>query len=320
MQIPRKAIRYIVKIKWVHSLIKASRKIVLPGFEGIPLYIVSKFFFHGIQNGALIMRAQSLAFSFFLALFPSVIFLFTLIPYLPIADFQDTLFGLLKDILPSAAFEAAEETITDIIKKHHGGLLSFGFISALYFSTSGFNSMMSAFNETFHEIETRTVLRQRLVSVFMVFITACLLLSAIILIVFSEIALQKFIKTDAVSYYLILVGKWLILLALCFFFISFNYYLGPKRKKGFYFFSPGAIFATLLTVLTSLIFTYYVNHFGNYNRLYGSIGTLIVFMLWMYFNSLILLLGFDLNASIVSAKENHNKAIFKQKNYILKKK
>lgn len=315
----RKGIRYIINTKWIHSIIKSSRKVVLPGFEGIPLYIVTKFFFQGIQNGALIMRAQSLAFSFFLALFPSVIFLFTLIPYLPIADFQDSLFDLMKDLLPSSAFDAAEETLVDIIKKHHGGLLSFGFISALYFSTSGFNSMMTAFNETFHDIETRSVIRQRLVSIFMVFITSCLLAIAIVLIVYSELALQKLIKTDVLVYYLILFGKWFVLIALCFCFISFNYYLGPKRKNGFKFFTPGATFATLLTLLASLIFTYYVNHFGNYNRLYGSIGTLIVFMLWMYFNSLILLLGFDLNVSIISAKEKHNKAIAKQKNYLLKK-
>ena len=309
----RQGIKWLVKIKLVHKAIKASRKIILPGFEGESLYVVSKFFFQGMNNGMLNMRAQSLAFSFFLALFPSVIFLFTLIPYIPIEHFQDSLFSLLQTLLPKSAFIAAEETIFDIIKKHRGGLLSFGFISALYFSTNGFNAMMHAFNATIHDIETRTGLRQRLISLLMVIITTLLVSIAIALIVFSEIGLHHLFEKDRATYYLILFGKWIILITLCFCFISFNYYLGPKRKRGFRFFSPGSILATFLTIITSILFAYYVNNFGNYNKLYGSIGTLIVLMLWIYINSLILLIGFDLNASIVSAKRKIN-----QKNRALK--
>lgn len=301
----RKNIKRLIKFKLIYRAIKGSRKIILPGFEGVSLYVVSKFFFQGINNGKLNMRAQSLAFSFFLALFPSVIFLFTLIPYIPIYHFQDSLFNLLQTLLPKAAFEATEGTIADILKNQRGGLLSVGFISALYFSTNGFNEMMNAFNETYHDIETRTNLKQRLVSILMVFITTLLVSIAISLIVLSEIGLNSIIEKDKIVYYLILFGKWIILIALCFCFISFNYYLGPKRKKGFRFFSPGSIFATILTIITSIVFAYYVNNFGNYNKLYGSIGTLIVVMLWIYINSLILLLGFDLNSSILSAKRKH---------------
>ncbi len=314
----QKAIRRLIRFKPVYRIIKASRKIVLPGFEGMPLYVVSKFFIQGIQEGALITRAQSLAFSFFLALFPSIIFLFTLIPYIPIENFQDSLFNLLQTLLPESAFEATEETIADIIKNERSGLLSFGFVSALYFSTNGFNAMMNAFNETFHDIETRSVLKQRLISLFMVIITTIMVSTAIALIVFSELGLHYLIEKDMVAYYLILFGKWFILIALCFCFISFNYYLGPKRKRGFRFFSPGSILATFLTIITSVLFAYYVNNFGNYNKLYGSIGTLIVIMLWIFINSLILLLGFDLNASILSAKRKYGKAnITRQRIHIL---
>ncbi|MFY9309836.1 MAG: YihY/virulence factor BrkB family protein [Bacteroidia bacterium] len=314
----QKAIRRLIKFKPVYRAIKASRSIILPGFEGMPLYVVTKFFIQGLQQGALVMRAQSLAFSFFLALFPSIIFVFTLIPYIPIANFQDSLFNLLQALLPQAAFEATEGTIADIIKNQRGGLLSFGFVSALYFSTNGFNAMMNAFNETFHDIETRSVLKQRLISILLVFITMLMVSVAIALIVFSELGLNYLIETDTVSYYLILFGKWFILVALCFCFISFNYYLGPKRKRGFRFFSPGSILATFLTIITSILFAYYVNNFGNYNKLYGSIGTLIVIMLWIFINSLILLLGFDLNASILSAKRKYgNSTITRQRIHIL---
>lgn len=302
-----KHIRYLVKTKPAHSFLKGSRKLVLPGFEGQSLYVVSKFFIKGMQNGLLNMRATSLAFSFFLALFPSIIFLFTLIPYIPIDNFQDYLFNLLQSVMPKSAFEATEGTIADIINKPRGGLLSFGFISALYFSTNGFNAMIDAFNETYHTIETRHPLWQRLVSLAMVFVTVLMLTIAILLIIFSEIGLHKLVHHDKTLYYLLLIGKWTILFALSFGLISFNYFIGPKKKKGWKFFSAGSIFAAVLIALASLAFAYYVNNFGTYNSLYGSIGTLIVVLLWIYINSLILLLGFDLNASIHSAKEANEK-------------
>lgn len=302
-------IRRLVKLKPVHRTVKASRKVILPGFEGLSFYVVSKFFFQGIRNGALNMRASSLAFNFFLALFPSIIFLFTLIPYIPIEHFQDQLFNLLRSLLPKSAFEATEDTIADIIKNPRGGLLSIGFISALYFSTNGFNAMINAFNETYHEIETRSKLMQRLVSIVIVIVTTVLILSAVTLIILSELAFQRLVHADRLTYYLILFGQWIILLAVCFCFISFNYYMGPKRHKGWRLFSAGSIFATVLTILTSVVFAYYVNNFGNYNKLYGSIGTLIVIMLWIYINSLILLLGFDLNASIRKAKKEKSKLL-----------
>jgi membrane protein len=248
------------------------------------------------------MRASSLAFSFFLALFPSIIFLFTLIPYIHIEGFQEELFKLLQSLLPQDAFKAAEGTILDIINKPRGGLLSFGFISALYFSTNGFNAMINAFNETYHSIETRHPLWQRLISLMMVIVTVILLTIAVVLIILSEIGLHFLLEDQSSLYYLLLIGKWLILLILCFCLISFNYYIGPKRKKGWKFFSAGSIMATILAALASIGFAYYVNNFGAYNTLYGSIGTLIVILLWIYINSLILLLGFDLNASIHSAK------------------
>jgi membrane protein len=302
----RKHIRRIIRLRLAYKVIKISKKIILPGFEGLSLYIVSKFFFQGLKNGSLNTRASALAFSFFLALFPTIIFIFTLIPYIPIAHFQDTLFNLIQTLLPRAAFEATEDTITDIIKNQHGGLLSIGFISALYFSTNGFNAMINAFNETFHELETRDFLKQRLVSLIMTVVTSLMIAVALALIIFSEIGLQRLVHKDATSYYIILFGKWIILFALFFGIISFNYYVGPKRKKGWRFFSAGSTFATVLIILASLGFGYYVNNFGNYNKLYGSIGTLIVIMLWIYINSLILLLGYDLNASIDFAKRKRD--------------
>jgi membrane protein len=300
-------IRQLIKLKPVYKIIKTSQKLVLPGFEGLSLYIVSKFFFHGLRNGTLNMRASSLAFNFFLALFPSIIFVFTLIPYIPIDHFQKSLFDLLQNIMPKSVFIATEDTITDIINNQHRGLLSLGFVSALYFSTNGFNAMINAFNETYHEIETRNFFMKRLVSLFMVVFTVFMLTAAIALIILFEIGFQNLFHTHKMAYHLIMFGKWLVLFGICFCLISFNYYIGPKQKKRWYFFSAGSMFSTVLIIIASFAFGYYVNHFGKYNKLYGSIGTLIVVMMLIYINSFILLLGFDLNASIQTAKKNKGK-------------
>ena len=299
-----KTIRRLIKFKFAYKSIRASKRIVLPGFEGLSFYLVSKFFFKGIRDGALNMRATSLSFSFFLALFPTIIFLFTLIPYIPIDDFTPYLFGLLQKFMPAAAFEATESTIIDIISNKKSGLLSFGFITALYFSTNGFNAMINAFNETYHDIETRGPLQQRLVSFYMLFLTALLLAASISILIFSELGLSHLRINNNGLYVLFSFLKWIILGGMCYTIISFNYFIGPKRKKGWHFFSAGTTFATLFIIIATMGFTYYVNNFGNYNKLYGSIGTLIVIMMMIYINSLILLLGFDLNVSIQSAKKH----------------
>lgn len=300
-----KVLKLLLRIPFIHRLILFSRAVILPGFAGMSLFVVSKFFIQGIKNGDLGMRASSLAFNFFLALFPSIIFLFTLIPYIPIDNFQNYLFLLMEEVLPHAAFEATKETIRDIIKNPNGGLLSFGFLGALYFSTNGFKSMIKSFNRTFHTIEERSPLQTRLVAISMVFIATILLSLAIALTITSSVIIN-FINLGDVTIVLIKLADLVIIIGLCLFFISFNYYLGTKRKEGFKFISPGSILATALILLASGGFGFYVNNFGNYNKLYGSIGTLMVMMIWLLIISFILLLGFDLNASINNAKKRHS--------------
>ncbi|MFL5763306.1 MAG: YihY/virulence factor BrkB family protein [Bacteroidia bacterium] len=299
-----KNVKRLIRQRPLYRLVKASQKIVLPGFEGLSLYLVTKFFFRGIRNGTLNMRATSLAYSFFLALFPTVIFLFTLIPYIPINHFRDYIFNYLQEVMPASAFEATEGAITDILKNQRGGLLSIGFITALYFATNGFNAMINSFNETYHEIETRRPLQQRLVSLYMLLLTVILISVSITLLIFGEHGMSELVHNSTGLFWVLSILKWIVLGGLCYTIISFNYYLGPKRKKGWHFFSAGSMFATVFIIFATIGFTYYVNNFGKYNKIYGSIGTLIVIMTLIYINSLILLLGFDLNASIHSAKKH----------------
>jgi membrane protein len=212
--------------------------------------------------------------------------------------------GLLKSIMPHNAYQAIEETIFDIVTNQRGGLLSIGFISAMYFSTNGFDALITAFNATYHDFESRGGFQQRLISILLVVIFTVLLTAAISLIIFTEYLLNQLFHEGGFTYYLIQTGRILIVFALFYSLISFTFYLGPSRKHGWKFFSAGSMLATVLTIVTSLGFAYYVNNFGTYNKLYGSIGTLIVVLLWIYFNALVVLVGFDLNASIKEAKKN----------------
>jgi membrane protein len=288
----------------VTFLIRNSKRIVLPGFDKLPIHDVAGFFWKAITKGALPMRASAVSFSFFLAIFPTIIFVFTLIPYIPIANFQEQLLGLLQSFMPYNAYEATKDTIQDIITNQRGGLLSVGFVSALYFSTNGFSALITAFNSTHHEVEARNFIQQKVASLYLVIIFTLLMMVAMALIIFSEIALNKIFSSGEFLFYLVQFGKWIILFGLNYALISFTFYLGPSRKAGWKFASAGSMLATVLSIITSVGFAYYVNHFGNYNKLYGSIGTLIVILLWIYFNALVVLIGFDLNASIRQAKRS----------------
>ena len=283
-----------------------SKKLIVPGFEGLSLYEVSMFFYTGLVQGALTTRASSLAFNFFLAFFPSIIVLFTLIPFVPIEGFQEQLFILIMDILPPSTYEATKSIVDDIVNNEQGGLLSLTFILALYFSTNGISAMITGFNATYHLTDKRTWIQLRSLSFILTLILAVLLILTIIFQIFSQGFMNYLVVEGYLQQYsadLILYAKWIILVIVLFISISILYYFGPADKSRWKFLSAGSISATLLSVITSVGFSYYINNFAQYNQLYGSIGTLLVILLWMYFNSIILLLGFELNASIVSAKE-----------------
>lgn len=295
----RKKVR---EFSWIQNLKATSQKIMLPGFGGMALYDLLSFFVRGLVKGAIDQRAKSLAFSFMLAVFPAILFFFTLIPYIPLEDFQDTLMNTISQFLPPNTYAAAEDTITDIIVRKSGGWLSLSFIFALTFATNGIDAMMKAFNKTYHTIETRSFVKQRLVALLLVFLISMIVITAVVLIIVGSDVLAYLLDRgwieDKITYYTIELAKWLIIIAMIFFTVSSIYYLAPARRQHFRFFSPGSILATALFLLTTLGFDVYINNFSRFNTLYGSIGSLIIIMIWLYLNSLILLLGFELNASI----------------------
>ena len=290
----------------IHFLIQLSKKIKLNSFYNLSLYDILFFFYKGVKQGAITTRASSLAFNFFLAFFPSIIVLFTLIPYIPIVDLQETLMELITTILPPHTNEIAFATIYDIINNPRSGLLSIGFVLTIFFATNGVNSLIEAFNSSYHINESRSIIQQRLLSLGITFLLSCILMITILLIMFSKTVVNYLITTEIIenkSIEYILFGKWMVIIIMLFVGISIIYHFGPTIKKKFKLFTPGSIISTCLIIVTSSFFNYYISNFAEYNKVYGSIGTLIIILLWMYINSIILLIGFELNASIFNAKK-----------------
>ncbi len=290
----------------MNLLKKLSKQIKPLGFSGLSIYDVAIFFWKGLIKGAITTRASSLAFNFFLAFFPSIIVFFTLIPYIPIEGLQDTLMELLGTVLPPSTNEITFQTLEDIINNPRGGLLSIGFILALYFSTNGINSLIEAFNSSYHIREIRPLIQQRILSLGLTILLSVMLIIAIGLIIFGTVVVNYLVNAEIITTSaadLIIYGKWMVMLAMLFFGISILFHLGPALKSKWKLFSPGSIFATIFIIITSIGFNYYIQNFSQYNKIYGSIGTLMIILLWMYFNSIILLTGFELNASISNAKK-----------------
>ncbi len=309
MPLPRKFLKWFLSFPLVSGLLKVSKRIVLPGFNGLPLYDVAVFFIRGLTEGYITTRAAAISFSMFLAIFPFLIFLFNIIPFIPIDNFQQSLMGLIQDFMPDQAFESVKETIIDIVTRPRSSLLILNLVLTLYFSTNGVNSLIAAFNNSSHVLETRTGFKQYLVSIVIVLINSFLLIIAIGLMTFGSTLLRwllpDLIAGSQIVVYLLEFLRWVIIIGLLLMAISLIYYLAPARQKTFRFFSTGSILATVLVVVTTLGFNFYVDHFASYNALYGSLGTLMIVLFWIYINAISLLVGFELNASITIAKREN---------------
>jgi membrane protein len=301
--------KQLLRLKLYSLFIEWTKVCVLPGFSPLPIYTVATFFFREIGKDTLVNKASSLAYNFMLAIFPAIIFLFTLIPYIPKRiGFQDQLMSLIALVLPNNAYLAFETTLNEIINIQNGSLLSIGFILSLFFATNGVHNLMKAFNKSSLVVETRPWLKQRLIAVILTIVIAFSVIVCIAAMAIGELLLQ-YLNTELhirgnSTYYAIQLTRWTLLGILYFTTISILYRYGPAHSKKWKFFSAGSWLATILAFLTIWGFSFYINHFGSYNKVYGSIGTLIVIMIWLYLNSLILLVGFELNASVDLSKRS----------------
>ncbi len=287
---------------WFRKLTYFFKHVSIPFFGGLPVYKLGKFFIQGLIQGFLTTRAAAIAYNLFLAIFPSIIFIFSLIPYIPIDGFQEELQSELLFAAPAMMDTFIEETVFDIIENKHSSLLSLGFLLAMYFATSGVNSMLTAFSMSYHteENEKRSFLSQQLAAIVLTLVLTTFLFISIVLTTFGthivHYVFELLLNFNAYELFWINVARWLIIVAFIYFSVAYIYFYGPKQKVNF--FSPGATLATILMIIVSLGFAAYIENFGAYNKLYGSIGTVMGIMLMIYLNSFALLIGYELNAAI----------------------
>ena len=295
----------LLKIPIVRWFVKLFKKIKVPGLEGMSLYDVLEMYVIGIVQGALTSRAGGVAFSFFMALFPFALFILTLIPYIQIEGFQEGFMQFIGQALPPKTYESVDFVLQDIANNKYGGLLSFGFVLSMFLMTNGINSLFGGFEYTYHKLQTRSIIRQYIVSFAVSLVLALLLLLTVAVIIYFEIAIHNLTQRGFVSddLFWIETGRYIIVFTMLFTTVGLFYFFGTKEGRIISFLSPGALLTTVLIVINFKIFGIYVKKFAQYNELYGSIGTLLVLMLFIWLNSIILLLGFELNAAMIGLKK-----------------
>ena len=298
------------KIPIINILVRFGKNVKIPGLQGMSLYDVLEMYIIGIVEGALTTRAGGIAFSFFMAIFPFFLFLLTLIYYIPIDGFQEALMSLMQDTLPPKTYGAVEPILDDIIKNQNKGLLSFGFIASIFLMTNGVNAIFGGFEYSYHVKEVRNIFRAYFISLGTSLVMTFFLVVTVALTILYGIAVNSF-KTEGWldnDFFWIQFGTVVLFIFMIFTIVSMLYHYGTKEGKQSSFFSAGAILTTILSIFTFYLFSIYVVEFSKYNELYGSIGTLLILMLFVWLNSIILLLGFELNATLNSLRRK-NKAI-----------
>ena len=294
-----------------HLVRQGLYSVKISSMGGLSLYRIVSLYLSGLVNGTIAARAESIAYSFFMAVFPAVVFIFSIIPYIPIEGLQETLMQVIEEALPPNTWDTVASTVNDIVNIKRGGLLSISFVGVIFFTTNGINGLIANFKTSYNKITMRPYLNQYRVSLNLLFMLIVILLVTVALIItikifWSNLGDREFLGIEVTS--IIAFGKYLLIGFAMLLSVSLIFYFGPKHK-GLPFFSPGAILSTVLILVSSYVFAFYINNFAQYNRLYGSIGAVLIFMFWLFINAFLLLVGFELNAAIVKSANQIKKKL-----------
>jgi membrane protein len=295
----------LLKTNFIFSIINNIsnflKKIKLESLYGFSLYELFRLYFTGILKGAISTRAGSISFSFFMAFFPFVLFVLNLIPFFPIENFDKIFLDLLESLLPQESTVFFHDIFLDINTNKRSGLLS----STLFFSIiligNGVNSVFEGFSDSYHVEFSRNFIKQYLYAIMVGFILVLVVLFATVISIFFDFLIAKNISIIS---YLFVYFKYIFLIIVALIAFSSLYFFGTIHGSNLKFISPGSIMTTFLLITTTYFFGLYIENFSNYNELYGSIGALIIMMLYIWINSISLLLGFELNVVIYKLKNN----------------
>lgn len=307
---------FLSELKFVQSTLRWSKQVVLPGFKGFPLYDILNIFFKNLERAGLNinLRAGSISFFFLLAIPPTCIFLFTLLPYVPIKNLESTIYLFIRDLAPNKnTYDIMHGVIHDFMHTQRTGLLSFSFVLAIFYSASAVTGILRTFNRDHPGFIKRDMIKLRWMGIKLNSLLILLLVVSIALMVIlgslsTRLLTMLYFPRESLRLIVRLV-RWLIILAMFFTSISIVYTYGLASQKKRKFVTVGSVLATALTILSTLGFSFYVTNFSNYNKIYGSLGSIIVLMIWVYINSYVLLIGFEINTSIeiLQRKKEANK-------------
>jgi membrane protein len=305
-----KIIRFLYKIPGVKKGIAYSKRITIPGFEGVPIYDVILFFINQVQKVGLNERAAAISFNFIMAIPPACIFLFSLVPLFPIADqFNREVMSFVKDLTPNIETRnLVQDFLNDFFGRPKNSLLSFGFLVAMFYSSNAILGIIHSFNRSIHERELTGFMAYRWKAIKLTFIMFLLFIASMLILmtqgaVFHWLMNALEIENEFVKL-LIKSLRWFVIIALFFYSVAFIYRHAPTVEKKWKLISPGSIVACTLLMVFTFLFSYWINNFATYNKVYGPIGTIMIIMVLVYVNSLVLLIGFELNVSIKSLKRH----------------
>lgn len=301
--LPYKAHLYLYKRHNSYGrLLRGYRAYRLPWRKDVAIYRVLRGLFFRLQKDKVSVRAAAVAYNFFLALLPGLIFLFTLLPYLPIPDLSESVLEYMQSLMPQSAFDAISNTLQDILTRPRVSLLSSGLLLSIYLASTGIHTLLDLFKRRDEE----TFLKKRLRSIAITIGFGILLVLCLAMLFISKLVVTYLILNTALSDTLVVIGvlliRGLILFLLLYVSAIILYRQSDAYQNSYSDLRPGAIIASLLSIIASLAFGEYVDSFGNYNRLYGSLGALIITLVWIHVNATVLIIGYELNRSINSAK------------------
>ncbi len=292
----------------IKYFVKLLKQIGLPALEGMTLYAFLRLYAKGIVKGAVTSRASAIAFSFFTAIFPFLLLIIILIPYIPVDGFELKFREFLDSLLPPQTSSFFFDNIfQNIYTDGNAGLISTVFLLSIFLMANGISALFSGFESSYHQQLTRSVVRQYLYSIGVALILVFLLIVTIAVLGYFQIyVIQRILyimdregyETQKEGIFLVAVAKYVFFVLMVYISTATLYYYGTKEGKHSKFFSAGAMLTTILIIVFSYLFGIYVTYFSTYNELYGSIGALLILLFYIWLISNIVLLGFELNATI----------------------
>lgn len=287
------------------NIVVPFKQVKIPGLQGMSLYDVLEMYITGIAKGALATRAGAISYSFFMSLFPFILFVLNLLPIITFIEYEADVLPFLEDVLPSSTVTVFENTIANIFEKERVGLLSTSFVFSMFLMANGVNALFSGFQNSYHTKITANFVKQYFTAFCVALLLALFLFLAVIAIPLVEVyVIQNLEDFGVISNELLSmqIAKYVIFTFMFYTIIAMFYYFGAPEKNSRKYFTPGAALSTVLFLVTTYLFGVYVENFAQYNELYGSIGAILILMLYIWLNSNILLLGYELNAALLTLR------------------